>query len=72
MANRRIILERDEDMPDLFDNAIELDKAGEDTLKDRYLTFSIGQETYGLEVRYVIEIVGIQKITEMPELPEYI
>ncbi|AGC68825.1 chemotaxis protein CheW [Thermoclostridium stercorarium subsp. stercorarium DSM 8532] len=44
----------------------------EDTLKNRYLTFSLGQETYGLEVEYVTEIVGFQKITEIPELPEYL
>lgn len=44
----------------------------EDTLKDRYLTFLVGKETYGLEIRYVTEIVGIQAITEMPELPHYI
>jgi len=56
-------------MTALVDNMIELE---EDALKDTYLTFSIGQETYAIEVRYVIEIVGIQKITEIPELPEYI
>lgn len=51
------------------DNTIELE---EDTLKDRYLMFSIGHEVYGIEVRYVIEIVGIQPITEIPEFPEYV
>lgn len=56
-------------MEDIIGNAIELE---EDTLKDRYLTFSIGNEVYGIELRYVIEIVGIQTITEIPELPEYI
>ncbi len=44
----------------------------EDTQKDRYLTFVIGRESYGIEVRYVTEITGIQSITEVPELPEYI
>jgi purine-binding chemotaxis protein CheW len=56
-------------MADLIDNTIDLE---EDTLKGRYLTFSIGDESYGIEVRYVTEIVGIQKITEIPELPEYV
>lgn len=44
----------------------------EDTQKEKYLTFSIGNEMYGIEIRYVTEIIGIQPITEVPELPEYI
>jgi purine-binding chemotaxis protein CheW len=44
----------------------------EDTLKGRFMTFTIGQETYGIEIRYVTEIVGIQKSTELPESPDYI
>jgi purine-binding chemotaxis protein CheW len=44
----------------------------EDTLKDRYLTFLIGKECYGIEVRYITEIIGIQPITKIPELPEYV
>lgn len=43
----------------------------EDTQKGRFLTFSLDKETYGIEIRYVTEIVGIQTITEIPELPEY-
>ena len=56
-------------MADIIDKATELE---EDTLKNRYLTFSIGQEVYGIEIRYVIEIVGIQKITAILELPQYV
>ena len=44
----------------------------EDTLKGRFLTFLLGKETYGIEIRYVTEIVGIQPITEMPESPDYL
>jgi purine-binding chemotaxis protein CheW len=44
----------------------------EDTQKGRYLTFALGKETYGIEIMYVTEIIGIQSITELPELPEYI
>lgn len=61
--------ERDGNMADLIENTVELE---EDTLKNRYLTFSIGNESYGIEVRYVTEIIGIQAITEIPELPGYI
>lgn len=44
----------------------------EDTQKGRFLTFLIGRETYGIEIIYVTEIIGIQKITEMPEMPDYL
>lgn len=44
----------------------------EDTQKGKSLTFKLGKETYGIEIIYVREIIGIQEITEMPEMPEYI
>ncbi len=44
----------------------------EDTQKGRFLTFQIGNEVYGIEIKYVTEIIGIQPVTEVPELPEYI
>jgi len=44
----------------------------EDTQKDRFLTFQLGKESYGIEIRHVTEIIGIQPITEVPEMPEYI
>lgn len=56
-------------MAKLIEDTIEIE---EDTQKDRFLTFSIGKETYGLEIKYVTEIIGIQPITEIPELPEYV
>lgn len=39
----------------------------EDTQKDKFLTFSIGQEVYGLDISHVTEIIGIQEITEIPD-----
>ncbi len=41
----------------------------EDTQHGRYLTFALGQESYGLEISYVKEIVGMQPITVLPEVP---
>lgn len=55
---------------DNFDDDIELED--EDTQKDRYLTFRLAPEEYGVEIRYVTEIVGIQKITDVPDTEEYI
>lgn len=44
----------------------------EDTLNGKYLMFLIGKELYGIEISYVTEIVGIQAITVMPNMPDYI
>ncbi len=48
------------------------DDDGEDSQKDKYLTFRIGKEDYGIAVSYVIEIVGVQQITEVPDMPVYL
>ncbi len=50
----------------------DLVESSEETLKGKFLTFQVGKETYGIEIGYVIEIVGLQPLTEMPEMPEYI
>ncbi len=55
-------------MNDLLDR-LELD---EDTQKGKYLTFCIGNENYGIPIKFVTEIIGIQAITDVPELPNYI
>lgn len=44
----------------------------EDTQKGKFLTFALGKEVYGIEIRYVTEIIGIQPITEVPEVPDYV
>ena len=44
----------------------------EDTQRGRYLTFDLDEEVFGLEIRYVTEIIGMQPITKIPEVPEYI
>jgi purine-binding chemotaxis protein CheW len=44
----------------------------EDTQKGKFLTFCMGNEFYGIEIKYVTEIIGLQPITEIPEMPEYI
>lgn len=44
----------------------------EDTQHGRFLTFTLGNEFYGIEIRYVTEIIGIQPVTKLPEVPDYI
>lgn len=46
--------------------------ADDDGQKGKFLTFALGRDVYGIEIAYVIEIIGIQSITQIPELPEYI
>lgn len=43
-----------------------------DTQKDKYLTFMLGDTCYAIEIALVTEIIGIQPITQVPEMPEYI
>lgn len=51
---------------------MEMYEEEEDTLKGKYLIFTVGNELYGLEIRYIAEIVGLQPVTDIPEMPEYV
>ncbi|MGI6491242.1 MAG: chemotaxis protein CheW [Pelotomaculum sp.] len=44
----------------------------EDTQQDKFLTFVLHQEEYAIEIRYVTEIIGIQNITGVPDMPIHI
>jgi len=55
-------------LSEMFDSELEIE---EDTQKDKYLIFTIDKEKYGIEIKYVIEIIGIQNITKIPELDDY-
>src|SRR6056297_97731 len=41
-------------------------------LAGKYLTFNLGDETYGLEILKVQEIIGMQDITKVPRTPDYV
>ncbi|RPF49938.1 CheW protein [Thermodesulfitimonas autotrophica] len=51
---------------------LEDEDENEDTQEDKFLTFVLADEEYGIEIRYVTEIIGMQKITEVPDVPPYI
>ncbi|HIJ79078.1 MAG: chemotaxis protein CheW [Desulfobulbaceae bacterium] len=61
MADDKQVIETDDE---LYDD--------EDTQKDKYLTFHLAGEDYGIEIAYVTEIIGIQKIAEVPDMPDFI
>jgi purine-binding chemotaxis protein CheW len=44
----------------------------EDTQEDKYLTFILNREEYGIEIRHVTEIIGMQNITVVPDMPSYV
>jgi purine-binding chemotaxis protein CheW len=52
--------------------ADEIEDTFEDTQKGKFLTFAVGKEDYGIEIKNVTEIIGIQEITGVPELPPHV
>ncbi|WP_297417587.1 chemotaxis protein CheW [Clostridium sp.] len=51
---------------------IDIVETDEDTQKGKYLTFVLDNESYGIGINNITEIIGIQPITLIPELPDYI
>lgn len=39
---------------------------------DQYLTFILDKDYYGIDISNVKEIIGMQKITQMPQQPDYV
>ena len=48
------------------------DEDDEDAQKDKYLTFHLANEDYAVEIKHVTEIIGIQRITEVPDMPDFV
>lgn len=44
----------------------------EDTQYGRYLTFYLLDDVYGIEIKYVTEIIGMLPVTSVPEVADYI
>lgn len=44
----------------------------EDNIEDMYLTFGVGGEEYGISIAFVTEIVGMQRVMEVPDVPRFI
>ena len=41
-------------------------------LKEKYLTFFLDEQSFAVDIQYVVEIIGIQGITKIPKVPDYI
>lgn len=57
---------------DLLDDSLLADDEGEDTQANKYLFFRIGKESYGIGIRHIIEIIELQKISAVPDMPRYV
>jgi purine-binding chemotaxis protein CheW len=44
----------------------------EDSQRGRYLTFTLDSDSFGVAIRFVTEIIGVQNITRVPETPDFI
>lgn len=40
--------------------------------KNQYLIFAVDSESFGLDINFVIEIIGMERITIVPDLQEYV
>ncbi|MDR0248095.1 MAG: chemotaxis protein CheW [Oscillospiraceae bacterium] len=49
-----------------------IDLSDERGTEDKYLTFALGNEHYGMKISLVIDIIMVQAITDVPEVPRYI
>ena len=52
--------------------SFDADLYDENAMDGKFLTFHLADEDYGIAIQYVTEIIGIQKITEVPDMPDYV
>lgn len=48
------------------------DEDDENSQENKYLLFNLGDEVYGIEILHVTDIIEMQKITEVPDMPNFI
>lgn len=44
----------------------------EEIVEERYLVFPLGDEDCGIAIQAILEVVQLQEITEIPNMPDYI
>lgn len=47
-------------------------KGMEEVEQEKYLTFRVGDEDYGIAIEHISEIVGLHKITPVPDVPRFV
>lgn len=53
-------------------NIQDRDNPDDDSRQGRFMTFRMGQDVYGIELKYVNEILQMQPITPIPEVEHFI
>ncbi len=48
------------------------DETDDEIQENKFLMCKIGEETYGIDIQHVTDIIELQKITEVPDMPEYV
>ena len=57
----------------MAEQLMEISDASEaDEIENLYLTFEAEKETYAVNISHVTEIVGMQRISAMPDVPDFI
>lgn len=54
------------------DDIFLVDDEDDNQNSNKYLLFNLGNEIFGLKISSIIQIVEMQKITEVPDMPDYI
>ena len=44
----------------------------DEVLENKYLMCKLGNEVYGIDIQHVTDIIELQKITEVPDMPPYV
>jgi len=44
----------------------------DDSMANKYMTFIVGEESFGIAIEYILEIIELQKVTTVPDMPEYV
>ncbi len=55
-----------------LDESMGIDDDDEDTQANKYLCFRIGKESYGIGIKHLIEIIELQHMSVIPDLPDYV
>ena len=54
------------------DDIFGMEEESEDTQANKYLFFRISKESYGIGIRHIIEIIELQAISTVPDMPAYV
>jgi purine-binding chemotaxis protein CheW len=55
-----------------LDESMGIDDDDEDTQANKYLFFKIARESYGIGIKHIIEIIELQRISAVPDMPAYV